>query len=31
MRLYMVRRTRSFIQDNYADTDPDEWTQVPDI
>ena len=23
MRLYMVRRTRSFIQDNYADTDPD--------
>ena len=21
MRLYMVRRTRSFIQDNYADTD----------
>lgn len=22
MRLYMVRRTRSFIQDNYADTDP---------
>lgn len=23
MRLYMVRRTRSFIQDNYAETDPD--------
>ncbi len=23
MRLYMVRRTRSFIQDNYADTDTD--------
>ena len=23
MRLYLVRRTRSFIQDNYADTDPD--------
>jgi len=23
MRRYMVRRTRSFIQDNYADTDPD--------
>ena len=23
MRLYMVRRTRSFIQDNYADVDPD--------
>jgi hypothetical protein len=23
MRLYMVRRTRSFIQDNYADTDPE--------
>lgn len=22
MRLYMVRRTRSFIQNNYADTDP---------
>lgn len=22
MRLYMVRRTRSFIQDNYADSDP---------
>jgi superfamily II DNA or RNA helicase len=22
MRLYMVRRTRSFIQDNYAETDP---------
>jgi superfamily II DNA or RNA helicase len=22
MRLYMVRRTRSFIQDNYADADP---------
>lgn len=23
MRLYMVRRTRTFIQDNYAKTDPD--------
>ncbi len=23
MRLYLVRRTRSFIQDNYANTDPD--------
>jgi superfamily II DNA or RNA helicase len=23
MRLYMVRRTRSFIQENYADTDPE--------
>ena len=23
MSLYMVRRTRSFIQDNYAETDPD--------
>ena len=23
MRLYMVRRTRSFIQNNYADTDPE--------
>lgn len=23
MRLYMVRRTRRFIQDNYAETDPD--------
>ena len=22
MRLYLVRRTRSFIQDNYASTDP---------
>ena len=22
MRLYMVRRTRSFIKDNYAETDP---------
>ncbi len=22
MRLYMVRRTRSFIQENYAETDP---------
>ena len=24
MRLYMVRRTRSFIKDNYAATDPDD-------
>ncbi len=24
MRLYMVRRTRSFIKDNYAHTDPDD-------
>ena len=23
MRLYLVRRTRSFIQDNYAETDPE--------
>ena len=23
MRLYMVRRTRTFVQDNYAETDPD--------
>ena len=23
MRLFLVRRTRTFIQDNYADTDPD--------
>ena len=23
MRLYMVRRTRSFVQDNYAETDPE--------
>ena len=23
MRMYMVRRTRSFIKDNYAETDPD--------
>ena len=22
MRLYLVRRTRTFIQDNYAETDP---------
>ena len=22
MRLYLVRRTRSFIQENYAETDP---------
>ena len=22
MRLFLVRRTRSFIQDNYAETDP---------
>ena len=27
MRLYMVRRTRSFIQDNYAETDPDNGRQ----
>ena len=27
----MVRRTRSFIQDNYAQTDPDERAQVPDL
>ncbi len=31
MRLFMVRRTRSFIQENYADTDPDERSQVPDL
>ena len=31
MRLYMVRRTRSFIQDNYAATDPVQPTQVPDL
>ena len=23
MRLYMVRRTRTFVQDNYAETEPD--------
>ncbi len=23
MRLYLVRRTRSFIKDNYAETDPE--------
>ena len=31
MRLYLVRRTRSFIQDNYAETDPDDRPQVPDV
>ena len=31
MRLYMVRRTRSFIQDNYAQADPDERAQIPDL
>ena len=33
MRLYMVRRTRSFIKDNYALTDPDndrKYLQFPD-
>ena len=29
MRLYLVRRTRSFIQDNYAETDPATRPQVP--
>ena len=24
MRLFLVRRTRSFIQNNYAETDPDD-------
>ena len=28
MRLYLVRRTRSFIQQNYAQTDPDERAQI---
>ena len=28
MRLYMVRRTGSFIQDNYAAVDPSQWAQV---
>ena len=28
MRLYMVRRTRSFIQNNYAETDANDWPQV---
>ncbi len=27
MRLYLVRRTRSFIQENYAETDPDTKRQ----
>ncbi len=31
MRLYMVRRTRSFIQDNYAADRPGQWAQVPDV
>ena len=28
MRLYLVRRTRSFIQDNYAETDSEDWPEV---
>ena len=31
MRLYMVRRTRSFIQDNYADTDPNNRSPIPHV
>ena len=31
MRLYLVRRTRSFIQDNYAQTDEASGSQVPDV
>ena len=31
MRLYLVRRTRSFIQDNYAETDPDNGRRVLDL
>ena len=31
MRLYMVRRTRSFIQDNYADDRSGQRPQVPDL
>ena len=31
MRLYMVRRTRSFIQDNYALTRPDNWSPIPHV
>ncbi len=33
MRLYLVRRTRSFIQANYADTDPTtgrQYLTMPD-
>ena len=31
MRLYLVRRTRSFIQDNYAETDPTNGRKYPDL
>jgi hypothetical protein len=31
MRLYMVRRTRSFIQDNYADLTWFSWTKLIEI
>ena len=31
MRLYLVRRTRSFIKDNYAKLDDADRTQVPDV
>ena len=31
MRLYLVRRTRSFIQENYAETDPSQWPSVPHV
>ena len=31
MRLYLVRRTRCFIKDNYAEDRPGERSQVPDL
>ena len=31
MRLYLVRRTRTFIKDNYAHTDPADGTQLPHL
>ena len=31
MRLYLVRRTRSFIQDNYAETDQATGQEVPHL
>ena len=31
MRLYLVRRTRSFICTHYADKDPPQWSEVPDL
>ena len=31
MRLYMVRRTRSFVLDHYAEKDPRHQTKVPHL